>query len=189
MSVAVPLTLHDLIPPEARPSNDVLLGRFLDYVADLRASTSSGRISDLGVSAASDRVDDLGSAASATWIGRHRLRSRTQPAHPAEVVVRPFFRAMRRILHGHLDSVHVGRESTRRFDLCFLDAEKEHYEPLFQLARRTLEPGALVVADNVLSHEELNAYSQTRQADGTLESVTVPLDRGLELSVVLSQPV
>jgi len=75
------------------------------------------------------------------------------------------------------------------FDLCFLDAEKEHYEPLFQLARRTLEPGALVVADNVLSHEELNAYSQTRQADGTLESVTVPLDRGLELSVVLSQPV
>src|SRR5436309_6377517 len=36
MSVAVPLTLHDLIAPEARPSNDVLLGRFLDYVADRR---------------------------------------------------------------------------------------------------------------------------------------------------------
>ncbi|HYV31772.1 MAG TPA: DEAD/DEAH box helicase, partial [Candidatus Binatia bacterium] len=32
----MPLTLHDLIPPEARPSNDVLLGRFLDYVADRR---------------------------------------------------------------------------------------------------------------------------------------------------------
>ena len=75
------------------------------------------------------------------------------------------------------------------FDLCFLDAEKEHYEPLFQLARQTLEPGALVVADNVLSHEKLDAYSQARQADPSLESVTVPLDRGLELSVVLSQPV
>jgi len=75
------------------------------------------------------------------------------------------------------------------FDVCFLDAEKEHYEPLFRLARRTLDPGALVVADNVLSHEELNAYSWARQADETLESVTVPLDRGLELSVVLSQPV
>jgi caffeoyl-CoA O-methyltransferase len=73
------------------------------------------------------------------------------------------------------------------FDICFLDAEKDDYEALFALARQKLEPGALVVADNVLSHEEtLGAYSQARQSDPTLESVTVPLDRGLELSVVLS---
>src|ERR687888_1557208 len=72
------------------------------------------------------------------------------------------------------------------FDVCFIDAEKEDYEALFQLARRKLEPGALVVADNVLSHAEaLGAYSAARQADRSLESVTVPLDRGLELSVVL----
>jgi len=72
------------------------------------------------------------------------------------------------------------------FDLVFLDAEKEQYEELFQLARPKLEPAALVVADNVLSHADaLAAYSQARQADPTLESVTVPLDRGLELSVVL----
>jgi caffeoyl-CoA O-methyltransferase len=72
------------------------------------------------------------------------------------------------------------------FDLVFLDAEKEQYEELFQLARRKLEPAGLIVADNVLSHADaLAAYSQARQADRTLESVTVPLDRGLELSVVL----
>jgi predicted O-methyltransferase YrrM len=72
------------------------------------------------------------------------------------------------------------------FDVVFLDAEKERYEELFQLARSKLEPGAIVVADNVLSHaDRLAAYSQARQADPTLESVTVPLDRGLELSVVL----
>jgi predicted O-methyltransferase YrrM len=72
------------------------------------------------------------------------------------------------------------------FDVVFLDAEKEDYEELFQLARTKLEPGAVVVADNVLSHEDtLGAYSRARQADPTLESVTVPLDRGLELSVVL----
>ena len=46
----------------------------------------------------------------------------------------------------------------------------------------------LVVADNVLSHvEPLGAYSAARQADPTLSSVTVPLDRGLELSVVLAE--
>ena len=72
------------------------------------------------------------------------------------------------------------------FDLLFLDAEKDDYEELFRLAREKLEPGALVVADNVLSHEHtLGAYSRARQADPDLLSVTVPLDRGLELSVVL----
>jgi predicted O-methyltransferase YrrM len=73
------------------------------------------------------------------------------------------------------------------FDLVFLDAEKDDYETLFGLARPLLEPGALVVADNVLSHAEtLGTYSAARQADPTLSSVTVPLDRGLEVTVVLA---
>jgi predicted O-methyltransferase YrrM len=72
------------------------------------------------------------------------------------------------------------------FDIVFLDAEKDDYEQLFHAARRKLEPGALVVADNVLSHAEtLGSYTRARQSDPTLESVTVPLDRGLELSVIL----
>ena len=75
------------------------------------------------------------------------------------------------------------------FDVVFIDAEKEDYEKLFLLARDKVEPGALVVADNVLSHAEtLAAYSEARQADPTTESVTLPLDRGLELSVILTDP-
>jgi caffeoyl-CoA O-methyltransferase len=74
------------------------------------------------------------------------------------------------------------------FDLVFLDAEKGDYERLFALAREKLEPGGLVVADNVLSHADvLGAYSRARQADPTLETVSIPLDRGLELSVVLAE--
>jgi caffeoyl-CoA O-methyltransferase len=76
------------------------------------------------------------------------------------------------------------------FDLVFIDAEKEDYEKLFLLARDKVEAGALFVADNVLSHADpLAEYSKARQADPTLESVTVPLDRGLELSVVLTSHV
>ena len=72
------------------------------------------------------------------------------------------------------------------FDVVFLDAEKEDYEDLFQLARQKLEPAAVVVADNVLSHEDtLGAYSRARQEDPTLVSVTVPLDRGLEITTIL----
>jgi predicted O-methyltransferase YrrM len=74
------------------------------------------------------------------------------------------------------------------FDLVFIDAEKEDYEGHFRLARPMVEPGGLIVADNVLSHEEtLGAYSRARQSDPALVSVTVPLDRGLEVSVVLTQ--
>ena len=72
------------------------------------------------------------------------------------------------------------------FDIVFIDAEKEQYERMFEIARTKVEPGALFVADNVLSHEEtLGAYSRARQSDSTLESITLPLDRGLELSSVL----
>jgi predicted O-methyltransferase YrrM len=72
------------------------------------------------------------------------------------------------------------------FDVVFLDAEKRDYERLFELARTKLEPGGLVVADNVLSDvETLAAYSQARQRDSDLLSLTLPLDRGLELTVIL----
>jgi predicted O-methyltransferase YrrM len=72
------------------------------------------------------------------------------------------------------------------FDVVFIDAEKEDYEELFALARERVEPGALIVADNIVSHADpLAGYAAARQADPTLESVTVPLDSGLELSVVL----
>ncbi len=75
------------------------------------------------------------------------------------------------------------------FDVVFLDAEKDDYERLFKLVRGKLEPGSIVVADNVLSHDELRPYSAARQADLTLVSVTVPLDMGLELTSVLGEPV
>ena len=46
-----------------------------------------------------------------------------------------------------------------------------------------------MIADNVLSHKEtLEVYSRARQSDPTLLSTTVPLDRGLELTVVLTEP-
>jgi predicted O-methyltransferase YrrM len=74
------------------------------------------------------------------------------------------------------------------FDVVFLDAASKLYEELFQRARTKLEPGALVVADGVTLHADtLRAYSGARQSDPTLSSLTVPLDGGLELSVVLTE--
>ena len=86
------------------------------------------------------------------------------------------------------DAFDVLERSEDVYDVVFLDAEKRDYEPLFALARRRLEPGGLVVADNVLSHSDpLAEYSRRRQADTALSSVTLPLDRGLELTTVLGR--
>jgi predicted O-methyltransferase YrrM len=85
------------------------------------------------------------------------------------------------------DAFEVVPTLSEAFDVVFIDAEKDDYERLFQLAREKVDPGAVFVADNVTSHEEtLGAYSRARQEDPTLVSVTVPLDRGLELSAVLT---
>jgi len=72
------------------------------------------------------------------------------------------------------------------FDVVFLDAWKPDYERLFSLARSKVDPGAVIVADNVVSHgEELAAYVAARQSDPGLVSVTVPVGHGLEVTTVL----
>jgi caffeoyl-CoA O-methyltransferase len=86
------------------------------------------------------------------------------------------------------DALETLAQTEDVFDVVFLDAAKDQYELYFEHARRLVEPGGLVVADNVLSHEEiLGAYSRARQSDPDLASVTVPLDRGLEVTTVLSE--
>jgi predicted O-methyltransferase YrrM len=86
------------------------------------------------------------------------------------------------------DALEVLHELEDVFDVVFIDAEKSQYAHYFAHVRKRVEAGGLVVADNVLSHREtLEEYSQARQSDPTLLSTTLPLDRGLELSVVLSE--
>ena len=71
------------------------------------------------------------------------------------------------------------------FDVVFVDAWKDDYEWYFAEARTKLEPGAVVVADNVETNAVVKAYAEARQADPTLVSVTLPIGNGLEVSTVL----
>jgi caffeoyl-CoA O-methyltransferase len=72
------------------------------------------------------------------------------------------------------------------YDVVFIDAWKDDYEALYRLARARVETGALIVADNVLSHAALAAYSAARQSEPGVLSVTIPMDNGLELTSVLT---
>jgi predicted O-methyltransferase YrrM len=69
------------------------------------------------------------------------------------------------------------------FDLIFLDADRPNYlaylDPLLRLLRR----GGLLVTDNVTSHaHEVEGFLQRLRDDPALETVTVPVGNGEELT-------
>jgi predicted O-methyltransferase YrrM len=72
------------------------------------------------------------------------------------------------------------------FDFVFLDANRPEYLTYLELVLPKLEPGGLLVADNVVSHAaELRDYLTRVKSDARLFSVTVPIGNGEEISLKL----
>jgi len=74
---------------------------------------------------------------------------------------------------------------TQRWDFVFLDAEKDDYLGHLQAIEPHLAPGAVILTDNVISHDchELQEYLRSSQHYSTC---TVTLDRGIEYSIYLA---
>jgi predicted O-methyltransferase YrrM len=65
---------------------------------------------------------------------------------------------------------------------CFLDAEKEVYADCYELVVPRLVRGGLLLADNVLSHqEELAPVVERALSEPMLASVVVPIGKGVLL--------
>ena len=67
-------------------------------------------------------------------------------------------------------------------DLAFIDAEKDDYVAHFELVWPLIRIGGMVVADNVLSHD-ISVYQEMVRSRADCETLTLPLDRGLELTL------
>ena len=79
------------------------------------------------------------------------------------------------------------RSQTGTVDLFFMDAEKEQYETYFDVVYKRIGVGGLFIADNALSHaDDLLDYISYVQNLPSLESVTVPVGKGLEVTVKVS---
>jgi predicted O-methyltransferase YrrM len=86
------------------------------------------------------------------------------------------------------DARELLRQRTETVDFVFIDGAKGQYETYFDVVYKNMGVGALIVADNVVSHEnELADYVTYVQNHPNLESVTVAVGRGLEISVKISQ--
>ena len=85
------------------------------------------------------------------------------------------------------DARELLRHREEPVDLVFIDGEKDQYETYFDVVYKRLGVGSIVVADNVISHEdELLDYVTYVQNHPNLESVTVPIGWGLEITVKIA---
>ena len=65
---------------------------------------------------------------------------------------------------------------------CFLDAEKKYYDECYQAVIPDMVPGGLLVADNVISHQEtLKGMVAKTLRDKRVDSLIVPIGSGLLL--------
>ena len=75
---------------------------------------------------------------------------------------------------------------TGPFHFVFLDADRANYSAYLDLALPKLQPGGLLVADNVISHaQELADYLARVKSNPALFSVTVPVGKGEEIALKL----
>lgn len=86
----------------------------------------------------------------------------------------------------------------KRFDFFFIDADKESYENYLNYCIELADPGALIVADNVLargsvadqevepqhSTESMKKFNETVAKHSQLESILIPIGDGLTVSRV-----
>ena len=68
------------------------------------------------------------------------------------------------------------------FDLVFIDAEKDDYVDHLEAVVDRVRIGGLILADNVISHD-VSAYQAAVRARGDLETVTIPINRGVEFTL------
>lgn len=68
------------------------------------------------------------------------------------------------------------------FDFVFIDAEKDDYLAHLLAIIDRVRPGGLILADNVVSHD-LSAYQAELRARADVETVTMPIGRGIEFTL------
>jgi predicted O-methyltransferase YrrM len=86
------------------------------------------------------------------------------------------------------DARELLRQRSEPVDLLFIDGDYGQYETYFDVVYKRMNIGSMVVADKVVAHEnDLSDYTTYVQNHPNLESVTVPVGQGLEITVKISE--
>jgi predicted O-methyltransferase YrrM len=82
------------------------------------------------------------------------------------------------------DAVQMIGELSGKVDFVFVDLWKDLYVPCLEAFYPKLNPGAIIVADNMLrpGSEDVRAYGQAVRAKPGMRSVLLPVGTGMEVS-------
>jgi predicted O-methyltransferase YrrM len=81
----------------------------------------------------------------------------------------------------HLGDAAETLPHLRDLDFALIDCEKHDYIRFFDMLK--MQPGGIVVADNILSHQLMDYVAHVR-SQPRVQSVTLPIGQGLELTRV-----
>ncbi len=80
------------------------------------------------------------------------------------------------------DARQTAQTLQNAIDFVFIDAEKDDYVNHFLAVIDKVRVGGVIVADNVVSHD-CSAFQSMLRRRSDVETVTLPLERGLEYTV------
>ncbi|MDQ3694251.1 MAG: DUF1442 domain-containing protein [Chloroflexota bacterium] len=168
------------LPSSQRKRNvDPETGQFLCMVA---RAVEAWSILEIG---SSNGVSTIWLAIAARVVGGHVFGFEIDPTRAAEAEANlaaaglTDFATVRRG-----DALEASRDVQGPFDLVFIDAEKQDYVRHIQNVVDRVKPNGMIIADNVISHA-ISDYQQWVRDRADLETMTLPLNRGLELSMKL----
>ena len=147
-----------------------------EFITAFAAGVRARRLLEIG---GSSGISTIALAAAARQTGGRLVSIEIEPQRQAESKAT----LAELDLAGHVDYV-LGDAGTvldryEGLEFVLIDCEKEDYTRFFDQLK--LAPGAVVVADNILSHD-LWDYVRHVRAVPAIESVTLPVGKGLEVS-------
>jgi predicted O-methyltransferase YrrM len=85
------------------------------------------------------------------------------------------------------DALETLKDTPEPIDMVFMDGWKVLYQPVLQMLKARLRPGAVVLSDDiVMLKKALRPYvAYLQSGENGFESTTLPMDDGLEYSVYL----
>lgn len=147
-----------------------------EFVCALAAGIGARRLLEIG---GSSGLSTIALAAAARCTGGRLLSAEIEPTRQAEARETLRRLALDAYVEFVLDDAAHVIPRLEPSDFVLIDCEKEDYIRFFDRLR--LAPGAVVVADNILSHGLTDYVLHVRARPG-IESITLPVGKGLELS-------